>query len=191
MKGWLGREFREFAAVVLFFFIGFMLIFVLFKLFVSQYSIEFYAFSKAAIGALILGKVVLVMDRLKFVRGFDSYPRAVAVVYKTFVYGLAVIAVGIAERLIHAYREAGNLREAVHLVIASANLNRFLAVVLLISLIVCAYFVMLEINRAMGEGALFRLFFKRPSDNPKASLPMDEQHSVKEARTGSAIDQQP
>lgn len=175
--------------MVLFFFVGFMLIFVLFKLFVSQYSIEFYAFSRAAIGALILGKVVLVMDRLKFGRGFDSYPRAVAVVYKTFVYGLAVIAVGLVERLIDAYRQAGNLRKAVQLVIARANLNRFFAVVLLISLIICAYFVMLEINRAMGEGALFRLFFKPASDNPTASL--DKQHSLNEARTGSAIDQQP
>jgi hypothetical protein len=191
MKGRLGREFRQFAAVVLFFFIGFMLIFVLFKLFVSQYSIEFYAFSKAAIGALILGKVVVTMDHLKFGRGFDSSPRAVAVVYKTFVYGLAVVAAAIVERLIHAYREAGHLREAAHLVIASANLNRFLAVVLLIILMVCAYFVMLEINRAMGEGALFRLFFKRPSDNSTASLSMDKQHSVREARSGSAIDQQP
>jgi hypothetical protein len=191
MRGWLGREYRKFAAVVLFFFIGFMLIFVLLKLFILQYSIEFYAFSKAAIGALILGKVVLVMDKLKFGRGFDSYPRAVAVVYKTFVYGLAVIAVGIADRLIHACRQAGNLREALHVVIARTNLNHFLAVVLLISLIICAYFVMLEINRAMGEGALFRLFFRRPSDNPKASLPMDKQHSLKAARTGSAIDRQP
>jgi hypothetical protein len=36
------------APVVLFFFVAFGLIFLLFKLFASQYSIEFSAFSKAA-----------------------------------------------------------------------------------------------------------------------------------------------
>ena len=49
---------REMAPVVLFFFIVFGLIGLLYKLFVSQYAIEFSAFTKAAIAALIMGKVV-------------------------------------------------------------------------------------------------------------------------------------
>jgi len=48
------------------------------------------------------------------------------------------------------------------MVIANANLDRFLGCVLLISLLVSAYLTMEEISRAMGEGALFRLFFKSP-----------------------------
>ena len=43
---------REIAPAVLFFFIAFLLIFILFKLFVSQYAIEFSALSKAAVAAL-------------------------------------------------------------------------------------------------------------------------------------------
>jgi hypothetical protein len=53
---------REMAPVVLFFFIAFGLIFLLFKLFVAQYSIEFTAFGKAAVAALILGKVIPLLD---------------------------------------------------------------------------------------------------------------------------------
>jgi hypothetical protein len=49
---------------VSFFFIALMLIFVVVKLLALQYSIRFYAFSRAAIGALVLGKIVLLMEWL-------------------------------------------------------------------------------------------------------------------------------
>jgi hypothetical protein len=52
---------REMAPKVLFFFVAFMVIFLLFKLFVAQYSIEFSAFTKAAVAALILRKVVPIL----------------------------------------------------------------------------------------------------------------------------------
>jgi hypothetical protein len=154
---------------VLFFFIALMLILLLFKLFVAQYSIEFYAFGKAAVGALILGKVVLLMEWAESGRRFSSYPRAVVVAGKTLVYGLVVIALGGGERIIHAVREAGGLREGLALLIANARLDRFLGLVLLVSVVVAVYLVMQEIDRAMGKGALFRLFFRRPVENSRVS----------------------
>ena len=50
--------FREIAPVVFFFFIAFLLIGLMFKLFVLQYEIEFSAFAKAAVAAIIIGKVI-------------------------------------------------------------------------------------------------------------------------------------
>ncbi|MGO9830897.1 MAG: hypothetical protein ACLPJH_12225 [Myxococcaceae bacterium] len=54
--------FREMAPKVLFFFVAFMILFVLVKLFVAQCSVTYGAFIKAAVGALILGKVVPLLD---------------------------------------------------------------------------------------------------------------------------------
>jgi fumarate reductase subunit D len=159
---WTAAEFLEILPAVLFFFIALMLILAMLKLFISQYSIEFYAFSKAAIGALILGKVVLLMDWAESQRRVSTYPRILVIAWKTGIYGLAVLALGIGERLFHSYRRTGDFRDAARLVIANANLDRFLGCVLLISLIVSAYLAMEEINRAMGKGALFTLFFKPP-----------------------------
>jgi fumarate reductase subunit D len=156
--------FREIAPAVLFFFTAFGFVFVLFKLFVSQYSIEFSAFSRAAIGALILGKVIPLLDWAQSGYNFDSHRRAVVIAGKTFVYGLAVIALGIGDRIFDAYRKAGTLRSGLDLVLANANLDHFLGLVLLISIILAMYLVMQEINRAMGEGALFRLLFKLPAE---------------------------
>jgi integral membrane sensor domain MASE1 len=79
------------------------------------------------------------------------------------IYGLAVIALWLGERLLHSYRRTGDLRDAIAMMIANANLDRFLGCVLLICLIVSAYLTLQEINQAMGDGALFRLFFKAPA----------------------------
>jgi hypothetical protein len=117
----------------------------------------------------ILGKVVLLMDWAESKRQSSSYPRALVIAFKTFIYGLAVIVLGISERVFHAYRHAGHFSDAVRIVIDNANLDRFLGCVLLISLLVSAYLAMEEISRAMGKGALFNLFFKAPANTDTSS----------------------
>ncbi len=159
---------REMAPVVLFFFIVFGLIGLLYKLFVSQYSIEFSAFAKAAIAALIMGKVVLLLEWAGTGHRFEQgYRRAVVVLIKTIIYALAVIAVGMGERIHRAVHEAGSFNAGINMLIANANVDRFLGFVLLISLIVGFYLMVQEISRAMGKGALFKLFFAPPANKPE------------------------
>jgi fumarate reductase subunit D len=160
---WTVDEFIRMLPAVIFFFAALMVILLLLKLFIEQYSIEFYAFSKAAVGALILAKVILLMDLAESKRHASLYPRAVVVAGKTVIYGLAVIAVWMGERIFDACRKTGDLRNGIAMMIANANLDRFLGCVLLICLIVSAYLTLQEINQAMGDGALFRLFFKAPA----------------------------
>jgi hypothetical protein len=155
---------REMAPVVLFFFIALLLIAVMFKLFVAQYSIEFSAFTKAAIAALILGKVIALLDWAESGRGADNtHRRIVVVAFKTLLYALVVIVLGTGEKIFEAYRKAGSLGEAVSRLEANASVDHFMGLVLLISLVVFIYLAMQEIDRAMGKGNLFRLFFKRPA----------------------------
>jgi hypothetical protein len=83
-----------------------------------------------------------------------------------------VIVLGIGEKIFHSVREAGSLAEGISRVVANANLDRFLGLVLLISLTVGSFLVMQEISRAMGKGALFRLFFEPPLGNSRPRLPV-------------------
>jgi hypothetical protein len=163
---------REMVPVVLFFFIAFLLIFVMFKLFVAQYEIEYTAFTKAAIAALIIGKVIALLDWAESGRSADrTHRRIVVVACKTLAYALVVIVLGIGEQIFEAYRKAASLGEAVSNLISNANFDRFMGLVLLISLVVFTYLVMQEIEGAMGKGALFRLFFAPPLDNSRPQSP--------------------
>src|SRR5271156_4348629 len=85
---WVSGELLKMLPAVIFFFVALMMILALLKLFISQYSIEFYAFSRAAVGALILGKVVLLMDWAESGRIASPYPRVVVIACKTIIYGL-------------------------------------------------------------------------------------------------------
>jgi hypothetical protein len=172
IKRWFVHLLYELAPTVLFFFIAFLLIGVMYKLFVSQYQIEFSAFTRAAIGALILGKVILLLDWAESRHNFSAHRRIVAIALKTLIYALSVIALGIGERVFKATRAAHGFHQGVNAVIASANLDRFIGLVLLISMVVFVYLVLQEIGRAMGEGALYRLLFERPAADrgPSAGL---------------------
>jgi hypothetical protein len=168
IEGGLIGLIREMAPIVLFFFVAFLLIFLMFKLFVSQYAIEFSAFTKAAIGAMIIGKVIALLDWTESGYKADkTHRRIVVVAGKTLVYALVVIVLGIGERIFDAYRKAGSLGEAISRLIANSNIDRFMGLVLLISLVVFVYLVMQEIEGAMGKGALFKLFFEAPLDKSR------------------------
>jgi len=52
--------------------------------------------------------------------------------------------------------------EGLAMVKANANLDHFLALLILVCMTIAMYLAMEEISHAMGEGALTRLFFKRP-----------------------------
>ncbi len=154
--------FSELVPKVLFFFSAFGLIFLLFKLFVAQYSIEFSAFAKAAVAALILGKVIPILDWAQSGYRFENYRRIVVIASKTLVYALVVMVLGIGERLLETYHKEGSINAAFDFMIANSNGHRFLGLVLLISIVVGLYLTLEEIDRAMGEGSLYRLLFQRP-----------------------------
>ena len=69
-------------------------------------------------------------------------------------------------KIFQGVREAGSLQGGINFEIANASLDRGLGLVVLITVVVGLYLVMQEISRAMGNGALFRLFFERPLVTP-------------------------
>ncbi len=161
--------FCEMAPKILFFFVAFMILFVLFKLFVAQYSVTYAAFIKAAAGALILGKVVPLLEWAQSGYRFETQPRIVVITGKTLIYALVVILLGTGERMFEAYRTAGTLGGAVSLVAANANAPHFFGLVLLISLVVGAYLTMQEIDQVLGAGTLQKILLKRPQQRARDS----------------------
>ena len=160
---------RAMVPIVLFFFVAFFLVFLIFRLFAAPYSIEFFAFSKAAIAALIVGRIALVLDWAQGSR-LAKQRRAVVIACWTFVYALAVVVFLIGGKIFQGVREAGSLQGGINLEIAKASLDRGLGLVVLITVVVGLYLVMQEISRAMGKGALFRLFFERPAGDANRIL---------------------
>lgn len=157
---------RELLPPMLFFFVALLLILLMFKLFVAQYTVEFLVFTKAALGAVIVGKAVLVMEWAEGKKP-RRLPLAIVVIGRTAVYAVAVIVLGTGERLLHAVRETRSFERGLAQLVVNASIDRFLGLVILISLIIGVYLALEEIDRAMGPGQLRKLFLSRPSAPPE------------------------
>jgi hypothetical protein len=89
---------------------------------------------------------------------------------------------GISEKVFHSIREAGSVRDGIGRVVANANLDRFLGLVLLISLTVGTFLVMQEISRAMGKGRCSGCFSSRRRSVRDHNHQCSEERSTKVAR---------
>jgi hypothetical protein len=159
---WLHREYNAARPVFVFFLVAFLLQLLIIKLAVAQFSIPVTALSRAVVGALFAAKAALILDETPLARTLERYRRAIAVALKTLLYGFATLLLGFIERLLEGWHRVGSfdggLSEAIH----QANVYRFFAWVLGISLIFAIYFAWSEVNKRMGDGALWSLFFQRP-----------------------------
>ncbi|HNP29066.1 MAG TPA: hypothetical protein PKK23_08485 [Nitrospirales bacterium] len=159
----LKHEAREVGLVTLYFMLCFGFILTLKKLLLATYNIEFYAFSSAMVGALIVGKVVVVLDKTRAGTRLDrNHSLGAAALYKTMIYSLCTALVLVAEKMFHAYRESGTLSEALMVVWMHQDPHIILAKILCIGLAFMGYHLYAGVDRRLGEGRLRNMVFKRP-----------------------------
>ncbi|MDT3776713.1 hypothetical protein PJI16_03955 [Nitrospira sp. MA-1] len=157
------HELKEVGLVTLYFFCCFGIILTLKKLMLESYHIEFYAFSTALIGALIVGKVVVLLGKTRAGSRFDSQHSLVAaVLYRTMVYSGCTFLVLFTEKMFHAFRESGMLGAAFMDVWEHKDLSLILAKVLCVGLAFMGFFLYRGIDRRLGEGTLRRIIFASP-----------------------------
>ena len=162
LVGQLKHELRQIGLVTLYFFFSFGVVLTLKKLLLADYQIEFYAMSATVVGALVAAKIVVVLDKTRAGTRFDAtHPLWLSVLYKTVVYSLAAAAVLSLERVFHAYREAGQLGQALTEVWMHRDRNVILAKVICIGLAFAVYHLYAGLDRRLGEGTLRRLVMTR------------------------------
>lgn len=159
----LKHEVREVGLVTLYFFLCFGFILILKKLLLAAYDIEFYALSSAVVGALIVGKVVVVLDKTQAGTRLDkNHSLGTAALYKTMIYSLCTALVLVAEKLFHAYREGPSLSDALMHVWMDQDRHIILAKILCISLAFWGYHLYAGLDRRLGEGKLRNMVLERP-----------------------------
>jgi len=94
----------------IFFFVGFNLILWTKRLILEEHGVEFSGFLTATLAALLVGKAVLVTDKLPFMRRFEGAPLIQPILFKSAIYWLFAVAGGLmtySASLTEAYRLAG------------------------------------------------------------------------------------
>ena len=155
------HEVREIGLVTLYFLSCFLFFLSLKKLFLAQYHLEIKVLHTAMIGALVVAKVVVLLEKTSFGGRFRSTTRFVHILWRSLCYTAIVFLVTLAERLFDFYRERGDLSKALSELWTGKDINHFLAMNLCVGFSFLIYNCFSEINRHLGEGGLRKFFFSR------------------------------
>ena len=159
------HEFREAWPPTIYFFVSFNFIVLTSHLLVAQYLVAASSFMLATLAALVVGKAVLVANKMSLLRRYDRAPLIQPILFKTGFYWVVVIA-RLLERFVHfSVREGNPPGDFIPYLITTFSWHRFLAISLWILVLFLIYVTATEFGHLFGPGELRRLFFtSRPSE---------------------------
>ena len=141
-----------------FFFISFQLLAFTRALILEQYGIQVSTFITATIGALIVAKVVLIIDLLPFVNRFPDKPLIWNITWKTVMYLLAALLFRYGEHLFHFMRTYGDIAAANRHLLNEIIWPHFWLVQLWLLVFLLIYCTLSELIRVLGKERMKSIF---------------------------------
>lgn len=154
---------RHLLPPTLYFFIAFNLIAFTTNLLAHNYWFNLASFLLASTTALIVGKVVLVVDKVRIIDKFRGAPLIQPILYKTVFYTVVVTIVRFLERILHFAFDSRGFQLAADAAVQDFTWHRFVAVQIWIFTCFLIYVAASELNALVGDGRLRRLFFHHRS----------------------------
>lgn len=162
LHGWWGL-FRHLLPPTVYFFVAFNLIAFTTNLLAHNYWFNLASFLVASTTALVVGKVVLVVDKVRIIDKFRGAPLIQPILYKTVFYALVVTVVRFLEQLLHFAVDSRGFSAAAEAAMNDFTWYRFVAVQIWIFTCFLIYVTATELNALVGDGRLSRLFFHHRS----------------------------
>ena len=162
---WILHEWLEMLPPTIFFFVGFNFIVLTTNLLVAQYLVAVSSFMLVTLAALVVGKAVLVANKMSLLRRYDRAPLIQPILYKTAFYWVVVFFVRLLERFVHFAFEGNPPGDFPSYLVTTFSWHRFSAISLWILVLFLIYVTASELSHLFGPGELRRLFFtSRPSE---------------------------
>ena len=143
----------------LYFFVALHIVALIRDLMVKGTGITLDTTTSVAIGALVLGKSVLIADMMPFINRFPEKPLIWNVAWKSFVYFFVALVIHYLEHLYDFWKLAPGFAAANEKLLAAIVWPHYWAIQLLLSVLIFGYCVMSELVRAMGADKVKTMFF--------------------------------
>jgi chromate transport protein ChrA len=157
----LVEELKVLLPPTIYFFCAFNLIAFTANLVVRHYLFALSNFLLATTLALIVGKVILVTHKFRFLDRYRGPPLIRAILFKTSVYTVVVALVRLLEAFIHIARDGRSVGVAFNAAIDAFTWQHFAAIQTWLFVCFLIYVAVTETNSHLGEGRLKRLLFSR------------------------------
>jgi hypothetical protein len=146
--------------------IGVLLLFK--SLILAEYKIAFHGWSVVVVGAMVLSKVVLVLEHVSLGAWVRARPAWVDVVLRTVMYTIGVAIVLILEKRFEGRHEYGGFGAAVRQLFQQEDVYHLWANTLCLSGALLGYNVLAVVRRHLGNRGLIRLFLSPLPVEPPA-----------------------
>lgn len=158
----VGKEIKSILLVTLYFAIWFGVLIVLKKLILIDYNIQFSGISTALIGALIMAKVVLIMEYIELGQWVKKQPAMVDVLLRTLLYTLGVLVVLLLEKGFESRKETGGFSDAMVQVFQHRDIYKVWAATIVIGISLFWYNLFAVLTQYYNHHELGKILFKTP-----------------------------
>ena len=128
------------------------------SLILAEYQIAFHGWSAAVVGALILSKVVLVLEHVSLGTWMRRRPARVNVVVRTAVYSLGVAVVIALEKGFESRHEYGGVVPALQHLFRQTDIHHVWANTIALSGALLGYNALSVLRRNLGKQEMIRMF---------------------------------
>jgi hypothetical protein len=161
------EEFKAFWVIAFYLWIFLSAFTVYRRLVIAEMGFAYLHYGWALFQALVIAKVILVGSMFGFTRRFDHRPLIVPVLYKSFLFGLLVLAFGIVERVVEALAHKEGFAGALHR-LTEMGADEVAARVLILIVALIPFFAFGELGRVIGLRKLAAMFFGGPEHHETA-----------------------
>lgn len=155
----LKDEFMAVLPSIVFFFVALHLVALVSALMLEGTGVAISTSASVTVASLILGKAVLIADKLPLINRYPDRPLIYNIVWKTLIYLLVAGLIHYLERLSEAAWHAGGLVAGNDRLLAEMVWTRFWAIQTLLFILIFMYCMMHELVRVMGPTNFKRIFF--------------------------------
>lgn len=155
---WLKKELKAVGLAMLYFGSWIAALLLLKQLVLAEYSIAFHHISAAFVGALILAKVVLLLEHAPLGSWVRGRPAWVDVLVRTILYSLGVALVLVLEKGFEGRHEHGGFGPAVSAVFRAVDAPHVWANTICLSGALLGYNLLSVVRRQLGTKRLIQLF---------------------------------
>jgi hypothetical protein len=160
----LKHELRAVVLVTLFFAAWLGVFTGLKVLILEDYQIRFGSVSAVLIGALILAKVVLILEHVSLGSWLRNHPILVDAVLRTLLYGFGTLVVILLEKAFESRHEEGGFGPALMKVFQHRDMPHVWANTICVTGALLFYNLLSALNRHLGTGGLARVFLSPPGN---------------------------
>ena len=153
------QEYLELLPPASFFFIAFSLILLTKRLILSEYGISWSGFGAACMGALMVGKIVLIADKIPFVNRFPDRQLIYNASWKCLIYFLSALLLQYLERIVPLVLKHESFMQAQQQFMAVTVWPHFWLIQIWLAVLFFVYCAMRELVRAIGRDKVIAMFF--------------------------------